>query len=729
MAEQTILQELVKCIKNTLVEPPIEKTPTEPNGQGKSSKPQNPRILTIPNIIRFLLGEAIDDSDDLGDFDYSPKILSDSSAYNIYKDTRSLSEHQKYRLLDLPVSNWDIVNSYLFVPFSNDNKVISQLTDDIKALFEKYYNSPDLPLPYMIQSLVLKHFYGTDEEIFLFNDNDKSFHSNYVSWRVKEMELYELLKEHNLVFVTGLPASVKTLLVRYFSHSHDDWKNKFLLCTYTDLPLAERIKYIKFTDDDSSSADNPANSSAPLDDDEILNNLKDKTAFSLLTIDIPFMKEDDYAFIREHLADMKLKIIVTTKTTDIPDPYVSVNLDNRPVGNLLQIFKLYCPEKFIADEDFGKLCRVISYNPFIMVLVAKAYSKTFSIEKLLDIGTWHLDSNPKIHSSYHSSKKTALSIKKLATRILESYDTSFLSSIGSKLSILAKNEIPQAILENDVPLSDITKAIDLGLLQYTDSKEKIVQMPSIIADIIWQEYPIDYKDYKERIFHNLKKIADGQKLQHTYRFLYEHIITMVYRFHFEITKMKTRPPKESKETFIEWNQILGEIIQRFIRLGNISDAQNLLYRLYSYECSKELNLVPSCQVLDKEIFQLHIEFAKNSSPVETLEKAIGFLPKLKSHMEDSQKHPKILRHLLIKLYLFIMEVIDSLLLKQMISSANPEAIDMELLRNTLLSLYAILKNEFLIDMKIIYYYKMIFHYLLNMQKYSASDMCNAIDSF
>ena len=709
MTEQTILQKLVSYIQNSL---------------------GNPRGLNIENVTLFLLGEAAGASEN---------TLSNSFLYNIYQGHK-LSPNRIAMITDLSDTNWDIDNLRFFNPELNIKPYIFQITEKIQKLFLEYNSDScsDLSIGTMIHSLVLSHFTGSDEEFVFFNSNDKSFHINYIPWKAKETRLCRLLESHNIVFVTGQPASGKTQLVRYCVHHLGNWNNVFWLDEHPGIPLADRIQYIDFINKNGTPSAEAKNNNnvLPTKSEDILKILKEKTAFSLLVIDIPFIKDEDFSFIKKNLMDVELRIVITTRTTGISKAFASINLDKRPVENLSLIFREYCPQKALSDNVLRNVCQIVSYNPFIMTLIAKCFRKcpdTFNLDKLLDTESWHLDMNPKIHASYQSdNRKSELSVKTLAARILEDYDEEFLKTTGSKLSILAKNEISQPVLEEEIAPEDINKAIDLDLLQYTDHKNKMLQMPAIIADIIWQQYPINYKDYRKRISQNLAYISEGQKLQQTYRSLYEHTVTMIYRFHFQMTEMKTRPSKDDKEAFLEWNQILSEFIVHFIRLGNTCDAQNILYRLYNKKNRQGIkeDLVPSCKLLDRKIFQLHIDFALADSPVKTLNSAIDLLPEIMSQMQASPTQHKLFLPLLEKLYNFIMDAIDSLLLKQVITLVIPgPSIGSRLLNDTLKSLYAFLTTPPRKNIAIFCYYRMIYYYLSCIRKYSEQAISKANEDF
>lgn len=700
MTKQTILKELTDCLL-------------------KYHSASTIGIAT-KDIVRFLLGEKItaDNGDDLS--------FSDSQIMKIYNGERSLSSESLSKLE--ASTDWSLQRLSSFCPtINNESKTL--LIQDVQDIYKKHFpdsSTNNLDFNIMIRYLIIYHFFDTDETGYLFSTfpfNKKGLQTcrTYISWPEKEDELYHLLINNQLVFLTGQPASGKRQLVKYCLQTQCQYPDLFWLTIQADSSLAQQINNIEFRCGETEY-------------NEVLEILKLKTSSSLLVIYLPLIKDEDYSFIDNYLTDMKITILIITNTILIPDQYVSINIDHRPLKYLKQLYTSFDPVASLSDNEFERLCNVVSFNPLVIELLAKALSNQKCPSKddsskliktndffhdLFDSSSWYIDEHnlPKIHSLYHDNgKKPALKINHFIEKILNHYDKEFLITTGSELSIYAKNEISISDLEKYISTPDISKAIKIGLLQYTGTTKSTVKMPSIIADIIWQKYPINYKDYKERIFRYLYEISLGQTRTISYHSLYDHILTMIYRFHFQITKMKSRNNKTSKDSFIEWNHILCELILYFIKLGNTHAAEKILSRLYIYRSKTGNNeyTAHSLQSLERKIFELHIEFAENISPLETLNKVMQVAQELPMEkiQRNSEKYCSEYFSLFEKFYDFITSIIDTLLLKQFMmftesfsdSFQNYIFYTTKTLENFIINYPAKEGND------IYYYYKILYHY-------------------
>ena len=581
-----------------------------------------------------------------------------------------------------------------------------------KCIRELYFRHlPDangnLELGDMVCSLVRLHFFGTEAiEDLLIPYNPQKFTPciHYIPWDEKEEELQRLLEqEPNFpVFITGLPASGKKQMVKHYISSNFNGTDIFWLDHYPDLSLEEQLSNIQFLCEET---DKPSNT------EKIIQFLQYKTSSSLLIITISLMESDDCRLIEQYLGDIDLKIIIITRTTDLPTSYKVVNMDNRPVENLKRLFDAHAAEynctseKYFSMEAFSELCKITSYSPFFMEMLSKVLLSgklnKEAINTMLDIHSWHMDckSYPKVHSGYyHDGPKAQLSLKTITEDILMHYknkEHDFIKTKGSLLSILAKNEIPESLLldDNDISPSDIQTAINLGIMHYTDTDNSLLQMPSIIADIIWQKYPLSYKNYKEYIFKFLNKLSFRQIRLMPYDTLSDHVLTTVYRFHFQLTKTNTKgSPK--KKSFTEWNQMLSDLVLYFIRLGNINAAQCLLSRLYIYENNNglhnDLSYIP--QYMERDIFQLHINFAKRENPLLVLNNAIEIIKKRKEEYDSSAKGAHYIL-LFQRIYSFIMYTLDeALLIRLSISEGEMPEVFQKLTNNLLKTLSSIFNN-------------------------------------
>ena len=113
------------------------------------------------------------------------------------------------------------------------------------------------------------------------------------------------------------------------------------------------------------------------------------------------MESDDCRLIEQYLGDIDLKIIIITRTTDLPTSYKVVNMDNRPVENLKRLFDAHAAEynctseKYFSMEAFSELCKITSYSPFFMEMLSKVLLSgklnKEAINTMLDIHSWHMD--------------------------------------------------------------------------------------------------------------------------------------------------------------------------------------------------------------------------------------------------------------------------------------------------------------------------------------------------
>ena len=560
----------------------------------------------------------------------------------------------------------------------------------------------------MVQSLVFLYFFGTDDIDDMFYPYTIHTCKNHIPWEEKEIDLDQLLKKDHMIFVTGFPASGKSQLLKHYIKTKCKWNDIFWLSDNSKLPLEDRLLDIKFLCKSHKTNTNFEN---------ILQRLSNKNSSSLLVIDIPSIKDKDFDFIHQHFDNLTLDIIIKTRTLENLPADKSVNLNNRPVSNLKQIFKSNASEDFFtnenSDDEFNRLCSIISYNPFIITLLAKSQNKKrFKIDKLLSTQSWYMDEKnlPTIHTSYRDNgSKSGMQVRALAARIILDFDMRFLADVGSKLAIHAKDEIKFEQLRKYCSKSDIQKSLTYGLLYYTSTDESILQMPAIIADIIWQEFSISYQNYKNEIGFFLKEISLGESAILPYNILYNHILTLIYRFHFQITKMKSKPDKKSKSEFLEWNQLLCDFILYFIRLGNNDAAKKVLHHLYFYEIKSELksDIVPEIQIVERDIFQLHIDLSQDTIPItETLDKAIQLMTKTSTDMIH-QKEIAIYISIIEKIYNFIIDMIETTGLNILF---NKDPKNSHILTHRMVLCLKSFLNNYPSEDSIFYYCKMLYNF-------------------
>lgn len=323
----------------------------------------------IINIIEFLLGEKLshDDDDELG---WTSQYIIKLYNGECFPGSEALSELETS-------SDWSFQRLTLYCPTINDN-IKPLLTQDIRNIYKRYLpdSSVDLAFDVMIMFLVYYHFFCTCDTAYLFSPfpfDRKRLRtcSSYISWDKKEKEFSQLLANNHLLFLTGQPASGKKQLVKHCLRTKYQHLDMFWLDAQTDIPLAQQICNIKFRCGD-------------VEYNKALEILKAKPSSSLLVICLPFIRNEDYLFIDKYLRDIELSILIITNTPNIPECYTSINTDHRPVKYLKKIYDSFNPVHSFSNRQFNRLCNIISYNPFVIELLAKTLSSKNSSLKLIN---------------------------------------------------------------------------------------------------------------------------------------------------------------------------------------------------------------------------------------------------------------------------------------------------------------------------------------------------------
>lgn len=386
--------------------------------------------------------------------------------------------------------------------------------------------------------------------------------------------------------------------------------------------------------------------------DEIKNRLRDNVSSSILIINRPALTAKDFVFCEKTLSKIGLKIIITTLTKTIPKNFTVLNVDNRPVSILKEIFLKYYPDSDFTDDEFQTLLENISNNVYVLSLIGKTLSNgknALEKDKVLKISEdlSYIKNTYKVHSSYHDSgTKSGQFLLNLVGRILDNYDLELLNIYASELSVWAKTPISEKILITKWDKTVIKDCIMYGILQYYDESKEKLFIPSLIADVIWNQYPIDYNEYKEKISTLLTDIEYGKSLSVSYPDLYQIIFNMILRFHFQISTMCSRPKKNDLNVFKDWNMFLTEIIERYMKLGNYQYAQNVLPYLYAPRSNKGETILPSnLQSVIRELLYKQANYMQSQNISEALDGLIAFIKDFRRNSDFSGDDMKIILYL------------------------------------------------------------------------------------
>lgn len=574
----------------------------------------------------YLLGEKIENN-----------YFSDTALYKIYAGETSLSNTH---LKDLAKSkDWSFQRLEICLISGTEKVRINQqlLIDELYKIADEYHIHTTSDISSMVKPLVHLYFFGMPDSRLLFPAYNKRGCDNYVSWPSMEQKILDSLKTKQLLFLVGNPATGKKqlLISQLNKYTHFSYPDVFWLDSFDgiDLPLEKRITKISFF---GYHATLPLNT--------ILEFLKQKPATSVLVIDMPSIKQEDLSFIDNYLTVLRMRIIIITRCHTIPDTYKVINIACPPVENLSRIFRQINNTNDLSDNDLKRLFDIVDHNPYIVTLIAKGMAKSkssLSKEELLDDTKWiwYKTTLPKLHSSYpNPSDKSAQKLHTLICRILSVYPSNYLYDHASELSIWTKHPLKQSSLEKYFGHNVISQAIAYGILLYFDKDNTKLFMPRIIADAIWKQFPINYTDYRTKIFEFLSIIETGKPSILPYEDLYQIIFNMALRFHFQTTIMPSRIDSKSKNIFQEWNNTLTEIIEHYMQLGNWKFAQETLPYLYTSETKRGTIIAPTkSQQYIQQLLQAQTQYMQSDNFYVALGEIIHTLTDWKNYYDSLSK--------------------------------------------------------------------------------------------
>lgn len=522
------------------------------------------KTISIPIVMECILNSFVD---------LNGTSLENTEYYNLYKnsDISNIIARSSLR-----IDNWNI--DELKIILGSDINYF-KLEDEIRHLYNKSFpdSSDNESLPSMISKLGKLHFLGETNTDLLFPIYKRKNSSQYSSWKEKEDELIHLMDNTNIIFLTGNAGSGKNMLVtevleNYTSNYHDYYFSYYNSDIYT---LTNHIEKIHFLTGKYDSTDLQSKL-------EYLN-MKPKT--SVLVIEMPIIHAADFEFIRNYLLNLKMRVIILTRHANISKEFISLNINNRPLKNLFKICNSINQIVNFTEEEFCHLCNIINHNPLIITLVARTLRARPELKQsVLDAEKWlwYETNLPKIHSNYHDQgNKSPYKITTLLSRMIDIYPIEKMNFI-SEISIWTRHPIDRKLLETHFEKIHIDTALSYGILQYYDRENEKLFVPSIIADIIWNNYPIDYEDYRNTIMKFLNALKTGTTIPIPFQDLYPIILNLVLRFHFQITTTPSRLTAKDRQQIEDWNNILFEIIQCLLKLGNYTMAQSISHYYFHY---------------------------------------------------------------------------------------------------------------------------------------------------
>ena len=484
---------------------------------------------------------------------------------------------------------------------------------EIRNLYHECVEQKDESLSTMVKSLVSLHFFNTTRPETLFIPySHPNYMEHYVAWPDKEKELATAIEKSNLVFISGGPGSGKTLFIKkvlkdYFYNYSD-------ICFLDDCRDTLKIQLNKIEFISRKSTDKKS----------VLDYLHNKSAKSFLIIKRANISHNDAAFIRKQLSNLPLKIIILTRTANLPEGFEKVLLEPYPFDNLKRIYQNNIEKMDFTDEELEQLFNIAYRNPYVISLIGKIQNKSDELKHQLLNPTewiWKMKGLKKVHSSYHAQKKSEQNIKALISLLFDYYPANT-NDFLSKLAIWTKIPISEDILlkYSGIDEDDFYLAQEYGILQSLPENETIFYMHPLIADSIWERYPLAYGEYKEKLQEFLNIIKAGNPLSIPYKTFYPVIRTLIQRFHFQISLMKSREKPRNNPDFMEWHLLVTELTYYLTELGDYKITEEFLPYLYYFNQNKLLkDAAKENERLIRDVMYFKIHFIKDGLTKEALE--------------------------------------------------------------------------------------------------------------
>ena len=563
-------------------------------------KTSTPYKISTFDCMNYILGNKLEEADLRDDHSdlipgyvaktYSQDSLSPTTLQAVAVGKRTPSND----ILTYLVSSDDWSISRLKTFYNNGLKAsdsdFKELIAQISALYNDLIpNFPSDTFSKKVEMLLRLHFFGTTDTT-LFPKIPKKVTPYYIPWDQKNTELHVKIKKSNIVFVTGFPGSGKKQLVYYYLNTYAIPKNHYLFHNigWLDVTLADSslesafAKSLYFLGKDISNSNDK------------LQLLSEKKSPALIIITCPYLKKEDFEFIKKNLLSTRTKYIIITRTR-IPDAKISVSLDKCPTHILKKIFKRQFHSRFFSKEEFNTLCSRASYNPLTISLIAKMLCHVEKKEdypqnhllhlkkSLLDSKTWIWKerSRTKITSLYRSSTKTGVSIAVILQRMLSDLPEQSMTPALSELALWSRYPIPFDFLKSIVDPQTISFATEHDFFESNDSETSIISMPCLLAETILSKCPLSFSDY-ELTFRKIIYLSTAIKTAtQNFALVYTSIYNALFYFQYDAIKLKTRiKNSEDFHVFYSWNNFLSDAITYYSALGNRKFSSALSDELY-----------------------------------------------------------------------------------------------------------------------------------------------------
>lgn len=674
-------------------------------------------VISKSTYTSFLLGSKLGVT-------YQKSHLSDKK-----KNGSGWSTDEIKLFINTPESDWDVKTptpnseKFPFQKFCSAKVVPHVFKQHVEQLIKEYFPNEEPSFTSgILKKLCAYAFFGTPYPNTLFEPYEHGTLSNYVSWDTRESDIKKSLETNKLIFISGTPASGKTLITKKVLKDYYTTSSDICFITIEDISFSDGLTRLPFID-------------GAHDLESVLSYLRKKTERSCLVVKKPFLTKVDFEFVDKNLSDLAMKVIILTQMDFESRCYPCFSLQDRPEENLRRIYEASRKEMDLTKDEFKELLKIISNNPYVLSLVGKALNNERNLkkdpqlkEKFLNkttwIDNWNTTSQAKAHGNYRvKNSKSEQALPLLISHILDSYGD---TTIYSPLAVWAKAPVTKKFLikYGGISIELINEALRLGILELDSQDNETVFMPSLMADTIWRKHSDSstYSKYCKELTEFLHLLHIGNDIQVPYKTLYNVIRVLLQRFHFQLSTFKPRKNPRKNSDFMEWNRLLIQLIHRLTDLGEYKTAEVFLPYLFLYMQEKEIrDAADSDERLIRDMLHLKAHHLQHSITSNNVNYLIAYFNNAKENFLQTIQHKESLGlHFVIlefeNLLNYMIRVETSYLIKSAyLKLFNPSERTQALLYH--LQEYILLKNKLCIIDNSYYYYFFIYESLKNI--YSA----------
>lgn len=432
----------------------------------------------------------------------------------------------------------------------------------------------------------------------------KTVITNYVSSDL-DQQINECFSSKNLLYIIGDSASGKTQLARNYIKTQytTSAKGTFRAKEISDYDLKSLLEEEK---DILNSQSN------------LISYLANAPGITLILLDVKYI-DTKLKWILSKISNVNtLRVIVTATSALNADNGNIISTNERPDCFFKEIFLTYINDKKIvqkiSETEFHHLFQFLNRSPKNVRLLAITINELiqnngFSLSKewILNIETWlgRTLNLPKIRDPHTDEHKNIEQYKvpfitHLTLQALYDTDDSFIDTVMPTLCIRAKKPIliENVLCNTSLEYDDITYAIDLKFIEYTDTNQTQIRMNPLMYYCFWYIYTSGKKYHTEERFDSLTEMHNLSFYENVFRdlvscyrdknlshFSYDVFINILgdsfEMIHYYFSTITTsNNPKVQKQNYSSWNMYLVELTLFCLEHGNTTVPEKYLSKMF-----------------------------------------------------------------------------------------------------------------------------------------------------